>query len=187
MKFKGLTTDKQVAEAMEAIVPRDVKNSEILFLCIGTDRSTGDSLGPWTGTLLKKKGLRNVLGTLEEPVHAMNLEFVVIPDKIKYVMAIDASLGMSSSVKTITVEDKPLRPGAGVQKDLGEWGDGHIAGVVNVGGFMEYFVLQNTRLGLVAEMSQSIVDGIMMFRKARSKKTTRKRYHTVYDLWEGTL
>ena len=45
-------------------------------MCIGTDRSTGDSLGPLIGYKLREKGMKNarVLGTLEEPVHAMNLE-----------------------------------------------------------------------------------------------------------------
>lgn len=48
------------------------KETEILFLCIGTDRSTGDSLGPLIGYKLREKGMKNarVLGTLEEPVHA---------------------------------------------------------------------------------------------------------------------
>ena len=31
------------------------KNQPIVFVCIGTDRSTGDSLGPLVGTLLKEK------------------------------------------------------------------------------------------------------------------------------------
>ena len=48
----------------------------VLFLCIGTDRSTGDSLGPLIGYKLRSKRMKNVkvMGTLEKPVHAMNLE-----------------------------------------------------------------------------------------------------------------
>ena len=40
----------------------------LLFLCIGTDRSTGDSLGPLIGYKLKERRMRNakVLGTLGE-------------------------------------------------------------------------------------------------------------------------
>ena len=39
----------------------------VLFLCIGTDRSTGDSLGPLIGYKLKERRMRNakVVGTLE--------------------------------------------------------------------------------------------------------------------------
>ncbi|MDQ0659408.1 putative sporulation protein YyaC [Paenibacillus sp. W2I17] len=50
----------------------------------------------------------------------------------------------------------PLKPGAGVNKELPPVGDIHLTGIVNVGGFMEYFVLQNTRLSLVMRMSEII-------------------------------
>ncbi len=46
----------------------------IVFLCVGTDRSTGDSLGPLVGSKLAELNKDLYLyGTLEEPVHAMNL------------------------------------------------------------------------------------------------------------------
>jgi len=135
---------------------------QIVFVCIGTDRSTGDSLGPLVGTHLKKLPYSdlNVFGTLEEPVHAMNLsETVENIDAIfhdPYVVAVDACLGQVSSIGSITVADGPVKPGAGVQKQLTPVGDMHITGIVNVGGFMEYFVLQNTRLSLVMAMSETI-------------------------------
>ena len=50
----------------------------------------------------------------------------------------------------------PLRPGAAVNKDLPPVGDMAISGIVNVGGFMEYVVLQNTRLSLVMNMANKI-------------------------------
>ena len=48
----------------------------IMFLCIGTDRSTGDSLGPLVGHMLRSRRLKGaaVIGTLDKPVHAMNLD-----------------------------------------------------------------------------------------------------------------
>src|SRR5690625_4070297 len=49
---------------------------KIIVLCIGTDRSTGDSLGPLTGTFLSQMSLNHIdiFGTLHRPVHALNLE-----------------------------------------------------------------------------------------------------------------
>ena len=44
---------------------------------------------------------------------------------------------------------RTAKPGAGVNKDLPPVGDLYITGVVNVGGFMDYLVLQNTRLYLI--------------------------------------
>ena len=52
------------------------------------------------------------------------------------------------------------KPGAGVNKQLPEVGDIHITGIVNVSGFMEFFVLQNTRLNLVMKMAKTIANGI---------------------------
>src|SRR5690606_31826424 len=50
------------------------------IVCVGTDRSTGDSLGPFIGSVLlrqKDKGFIppsvSVYGTIHEPVHALNL------------------------------------------------------------------------------------------------------------------
>ena len=49
----------------------------VVFLCIGTDRSTGDSLGPLIGYKLKEQKIRRVeiVGTLERPVHCDALLF----------------------------------------------------------------------------------------------------------------
>ena len=69
----GFETEKFAGRLLMMILEgmQEKRKTEILFLCIGTDRSTGDSLGPLIGYKLKEKGMRNarVLGTLEEPVH----------------------------------------------------------------------------------------------------------------------
>ncbi len=148
---------------------------EIVILCIGTDRSTGDALGPLVGTKLKAGYLRklHVYGTLEEPVHAINLadkiENIQRAHRNPVIIAIDACLGQYSSVGTINVADGPLKPGAGVKKELPSVGDLHITGIVNVGGFMEYFVLQNTRLYLVMRMAEIIASSLLQVDNSLSK------------------
>jgi len=133
-----------------------------VILCIGTDRSTGDALGPLIGTHLSRLNLPQlqVYGTLDEPVHATNLEenIRIIQQRFSnpFVIAVDACLGRLDSIGCITLSDGPLKPGAGVHKQLPEVGEAHLTGIVNVGGFMEYMVLQNTRLNLVWRMSESI-------------------------------
>jgi len=42
-------------------------------------------------------------------------------------------------------------------------GDAYVTGVVNVGGFMEYLVLQNTRLSLVIKMADAIARGVVTY------------------------
>lgn len=139
---------------------------EVLVLCIGTDRSTGDALGPLVGSFLRDvKGVEaRVLGTLDQPVHAGNLQSSL--DQLRegpghrVLVAIDASLGESEQVGTICVGRGPIRPGAGVSKELPWVGHLHVTGTVNVGGYMEHLVLHNTRLSLVMRMAKTIAGGL---------------------------
>lgn len=143
-------------------LPKNLSNDDVVFVCIGTDRSSGDALAPIVGSALVKNGYRNVFGTLEDPVHAMNLTEIVEKLPIdKTVIAIDACLGLLSNVGRIKFYKGGIKPGAGVGKNLPIVGDYSFEGIVNVGGFMEYFVLQNTRLSLVMEMANAIADVIL--------------------------
>lgn len=141
---------------------------QVMVICVGSDRSTGDSLGPLTGSRLEELALPglSIRGTLEEPVHATNLERVLAAAAARYpdhpLVAVDACLGNPETVGTISVGRGPLRPGAGVHKRLPEVGDVCLTGVVNVGGFMEYFVLQNTRLSLVVKMAGVIAEAFRL-------------------------
>lgn len=140
---------------------------DIVLFCIGTDRSTGDCLGPLVGSKLQDSNLipHHVFGTLDEPVHAVNLMENIIKVERQFenpfIIAIDACLGQISSVGFIQIADGPVKPGAGVHKELPAVGDMHITGIVNVGGFMEYFVLQNTRLSQVMNMAEQISKSII--------------------------
>ncbi|WP_099192004.1 spore protease YyaC [Tepidibacter mesophilus] len=143
-------------------------HKEIIILCIGTDRCTGDSLGPLIGYKLQNKINKYkeiyIHGTLEEPVHAKNLddtiEYINKNYENPFIIAIDACLGASDRIGCIKVSNGALRPGAGVNKKLPSVGDINILGIVNVAGFMEFMVLQNTRLQLIMKMSDFISRGI---------------------------
>ncbi len=143
-----------------------ISSRPVVFACIGTDRSTGDSLGPLVGTLLEDKRINSffVYGTLDEPIHAVNLDERLKEIKLKhydpFIVGIDACLGRVKNVGVIQVGDGPVKPGAGVNKELPAVGNIHITGIVNVSGFMEFFVLQNTRLNLVMKMAKTIAAGI---------------------------
>lgn len=138
---------------------------DVVILCIGTDRSTGDALGPLTGSKLKSINLYpNIYGTLDEPVHATNLEEKIglINDTYAspFIIAVDACLGKLESIGCFTLGHGCVRPGAAVNKNLPEVGDAYITGIVNVGGFMEHMVLQSTRLNLVVKMADTIAHGL---------------------------
>ncbi len=141
--------------------------SELVLLCIGTDRSTGDALGPLIGSKLEESLPQGVFvhGTLDYPVHATNLvetmDYIRRAYRRPLIIAVDACLGQADSVGMITIGSGPMRPGAGVNKELPAVGDFYLTGIVNVGGFMEYFVLQNTRLNLVVKLANTIAHGII--------------------------
>lgn len=141
-------------------------NRQVIFLCIGTDRSTGDSLGPLIGYKLKNliSNDFSLYGTLEDPVHAKNLCSVIEEINSKYnnpyIIAIDACLGNLQSIGNIIIEDKPLSPGAAMNKSLPKIGSLSITGIVNISGTLEFMVLQNTRLYTVMHLADVISRGI---------------------------
>ena len=155
-----------IGEKLVELLPNHILQP-VVIACIGTDRSTGDALGPLIGTILheKKPTHFHVYGTLENPIHAVNLEEQLeVINKIHhnpFIIGIDACLGRLKSVGDVTLNVGALKPGAGVNKQLPPVGEVHLTGIVNVSGFMEFFVLQNTRLNLVMKMAQTMASGIM--------------------------
>ncbi|MDI4647565.1 spore protease YyaC [Cohnella hashimotonis] len=131
----------------------------ILFLCIGTDRSTGDSLGPLVGTMLEERGVSGVIGTLREPCDADRLgrEASALPaDAV--VIAIDACLGRPENVGRFLLAEGSLQPARSVGGALPPVGDYSVAAVVGEFGPKPYITLQTTSLYAVMEMAKRIAD-----------------------------
>ena len=155
---------------MIAEIMRRENRKGVLLFCIGTDRSTGDSLGPLIGHKLKRAGLKDrritVVGTLDSPVHAMNLEQAIFmvqhcyPDHV--IVAVDASVGQTEHVGCITLGKGALRPGLGVCKELQEVGDIFITGIVGGYGNYDPLMLQSVRLSVVMRMADYICESIYL-------------------------
>jgi len=165
----SLWASNAIAAALQLIIPA---HREPVFVCVGTDRSTGDAYGPLVGTALSRACPDvTVYGTLWVPVHALNLdgarEHLVANHPDAFVVAIDSCLGKYDDVGAVQISRGPLRPGAGVGRDLEEIGDCNVLGVVNAAGFMENLVLQNTRLAVVADLVEYTVDGLTQFLRTR--------------------
>lgn len=144
-----------------------------LFLCIGTDKFIGDCLGPITGTFLNKLNIAcPIFGTLENPVHAVNLTRTVIEIKARYprhkIIAIDACLGTDDGIGHIQVRDGCIQPGRGVGKKLLSVGDLAIIGIVDSfceaddSKYSSYFLSHNVRLNLVMKMAEVITKSIYL-------------------------
>jgi len=149
-------------DALLACLAVEDRKRELVLVCIGTDRATGDSLGPLTGHKLAAITTATVYGTLETPIHAQNLRermaHIHAAHRDPLVIAVDACLGRCAHVGWLTVARRPVQPGAAVRKRLPSVGDISVMGTV--GGGVELFALQNTRLYMVMRMADAIADGI---------------------------
>jgi putative sporulation protein YyaC len=156
----------EFSKTLQELIQKNIYNKkQIVFLCIGTDRATGDCLGPIVGYKLSKLQHNIVLyGTLDQPVHAKNLgdtlNYVYANHRNALVIAIDASLGKSGHIGYITLGEGPLLPGAGVDKALPPVGDIFITGIVNFSGMLDHMLLQTTRLNVVMILADFICTGI---------------------------
>ncbi|UHA75900.1 spore protease YyaC [Paenibacillus sp. 481] len=135
--------------------------AEVHFICIGTDRSTGDALGPLVGTKLIAHGFTNVIGSMAAPCDASNLEarLASIPQH-SITIAIDACLGHPSTVGCFMVGNQPLTPAESVGKSFPAIGDYSIAAVVNEHGPKPYWTLQTTSLWHVMQMADELAAAI---------------------------
>ena len=149
----------------ELILSNKKDSQPIVILCIGTDRATGDCLGPLIGTNLLLNHVQvTIYGTLIEPVHAVNLTMIL--DQIKhthpdaFLIAIDACLGTKEHIGYITLEQGGLYPGESINKELPCVGDIAITGIVNRAMKSNFLILQCTRLHIVMNLANAISSGI---------------------------
>lgn len=146
-----------IEEAIELITKKfkESKKNEIIIVNIGTDKSIGDSYGPFCGSFLKEKLYSfPVYGTLENPIHALNLESKLgqIKDKHNnaFIIALDAcATKKKNSLNKILIENKPIQPGEGVDKELTRVGDLSIKYVCCVYNSFTIDNLQNFNLGTI--------------------------------------
>ena len=146
--------------------------SDYIFLCIGSDRVTGDAFGPLVGDKLQKmfKNYYNniiVIGSLENPISATNLqkeiEKIYRDYKNPCIIAIDSALSSKEQIGKLIVTDTKLNAGKGLNKKVIPIGDIGIKAVVAKDyKFAKYNFssLANTSLNLVMKLANTTADGI---------------------------
>ncbi len=150
----------------------DIPISDYIFLCVGSDKITGDAFGPLVGRNLEKafKNFYNnikVIGTLEAPVSGTNLESVTKKIYDTYenpcVIAIDAALSNKEDIGKIIVTSSKMKFKKATSKSMIEIGDISIKGIVA----RDYKVarynfkeLSNTSLNIVMNLANITSDGI---------------------------
>lgn len=139
---------------------------DTVIICVGTDKCIGDSLGPIVGSILIEKNFSlPVFGTLQSPIHALNIE-----EKLNYInklhpnaliIGIDACLGEENSIGEIHIRDYPIHPGKGVGKSLPEIGHISIIGIVDSSDSAVFFTNRSIRLYLIMEMAKVISNALI--------------------------
>ena len=155
-----------------------------VIVCVGSDLAIGDSLGPITGSMLKFKtqgvGIF-IYGTLSAPVTAKEIKYMRTFLKETHrgcpVIAIDAAVGEAGDIGLIKINDTPLLPGAGANKQLGAIGDMSIMGIVAEKSIANYGLLNTTRLNLVYSMAEIISDGLsaLLWERCSKENSTQKQ------------
>lgn len=145
--------------------------SNVIFLCIGTDRLIGDSFGPLVGSrlnnLLRNAQRLNVIGTLDNTVSLCNINSTIQNIRNTYtnpfVVAIDAALSSSTQIGSIVVSEGGICLGSSLNRQSITVGDMSIRGIVgrncrNTNQNMN--ILQNVPLSRAVNMAEIVSTGI---------------------------
>ncbi|WP_187119026.1 spore protease YyaC [Bacillus marasmi] len=122
-----------IRDSLYSLIPQGTQH--IFVAAIGSNRISGDSLGPFVGTLLDDLFPRHltVLGNLQYPLDATTIEEEIstlsLPDN-SFVVAIDSVLGNEETVNSIIIQNGQLKPGKGLGSDLPPIGHCSVMGVV---------------------------------------------------------
>ena len=111
-------------------------NKQIVFLCVGTSKITGDSLAPKIGDKLQSSNLPcYVYGTTNNNVTRKNLDnyldFISKVHQNYILITIDAGLSKTIPVGTVKVSKGGITPGGALFPKSKKIGDIGILGVVN--------------------------------------------------------
>jgi putative sporulation protein YyaC len=162
--------------ALLSLIPEGTKR--FVALCIGSNRISGDSLGPFVGTLLDQVYPEHltVMGSLCSPLDAQSIANILpgttFP-KDAFVIAIDSVLGKRENLHSIVVRQGPLVLGRGLGNKLPSIGDCSVMGVVVEQGKMAEYELVYADLHLVYSMAVKVAWAIAL--------TVRQYFHYPAD------
>ncbi len=156
----------------------DIQNkfSEIIFLCIGTNKVIGDMIGPMVGERLEKetKNLQKYLpkkmivyGNMNNTINLKNVEqvlsFLSYQYQDPFLITIDTALGKEENIKQVFISNGEIEIGKALNNGIKYQSHINIKGVVG-----KYHcqiqkninTLKNINIKTIEEMSEMICNGI---------------------------
>lgn len=146
------------------------KNNKV-FLCIGTNKCIGDSLGPRIGEVLNEKLYKNniyVIGNLRENINYSNISDTLnkIYNNIDnpYLILIDSALSNKEYVGNIVINKKGMIIGESLKKEKRKIGDIAIKGIVGENkenNIKNFNILNNVEEEVIEKLSNIISSQII--------------------------
>lgn len=147
---------------------------ELVILCVGTDKITGDCLGPLVGTKLKELLSCynifniNIYGTLENNISysnaKINLNIIEKMHPNAYIIVVDAALSKRENIGKIFIEKNETVLGKGLNKNKIRVGKLSIKAVVGENRKIpkyNFYTLKNTSLNTVINLANIVAEGIV--------------------------
>ena len=107
--------------------------SDLIFICIGTNKIVGDSFGPIIGEILKRNvndRRIKVIGDLINNINAKNIKNIKYNCANPYVISIDSALSDTIEPGNVFIIKKGLVPGSALNKKATAIGNIAIKGIV---------------------------------------------------------
>lgn len=145
-----------------------------VIICVGTDATVGDALGPMVGTALLERGAPAfVYGSLSAPVTAKEIEavkeFTLNAHPYSQILVIDAAVGKSEDIGVVKILDGGIKPGLGANKNLPKLGNKSIIGIVAERTGDSQAIMQVTRIGFIYRFAEIITRGVLDYLKRADK------------------
>ena len=147
--------------------------SQVVFLCIGTDKVIGDSIGPLVGSklqeLIRDYNIFNIdiYGSLKSNVNYINIENIIKKINKYYtdacIIVIDSALSKKENIGKIYVSNTKTVLGKGLNKNKIQIGDISIKAVVGKDLKIPKYNFKNLQeisLGLILNLSNTLANGI---------------------------
>lgn len=136
----------------------------IVFICIGSNKVTGDCLGPLVGSYLKSMYKATVYGDMENPINYQNAEKIMKKvennnsESLKVI--IDSALG--KNIGDIIIDDGKVEIGKGLNKNKNIYGDISIKVVVGKNYYNNIKNIQELKNKNIEEIDKIAIDVVKM-------------------------
>ena len=135
----------------------------LVFLCIGTTKIIGDSVGPRVGDRLRANGVDAfVYGNTFRQVTAINVDDYIKMIKTRHaddlVVVIDAALGKCSDIGSIKVTKNGIKPGGAFNRGKQRVGDVGILAVVGDADGDRMMELKNRDVKFIDRLVDKVVE-----------------------------